>query len=94
MNLAAALIQPVQDQVDQETLESSTPYQVNWTYALSCLKNSLVLLFQRSRPHRLLRRLFQLFRQTLEPVRPFRSFRRKKVFRDHPTYFTCYKPTA
>ena len=95
MNLAAVLIRPAQEQLDREdSREQPYRYQINFTFALSCLKDTLVLLFHRSRPHWLLRKLFLLFRQTVEPVRPFRSYSRKKVFRDHPTYFTCYKSTA
>lgn len=95
MNLAAVLIRPAQEQLDQEeSSERPYRYQINFTFSLSCLKDTLVLLFQRNRPHRLLQKLFLLFRKSVEPIRPNRSFPRKKVFRDHPTYYTCYKPTA
>jgi len=95
MNLAAVLIRPAQEQVDREgSSEQAYRYQINFTYSLSCLKDTLVILFQRSRPHELLRELFQLFRRTVEPIRPHRSHPRKKVLRDRPTYFSCYKPTA
>ncbi|MCP4583386.1 MAG: IS4 family transposase [candidate division Zixibacteria bacterium] len=95
MNLTAVLIRPVQAQIDKdESNDQPYRYQINFTYALSCLKNTIILIFQRSRPHRLLRNLFLLFQKTVEPIRPNRSNPRKKVVRNQQTYYTCYKPTA
>ena len=91
LNIAAVLIRPVQEQLDRE---EPCRRQINFTYALSCMKDTIVRLFQRDHIHDLLWDLFDLFRRTTEPVRPHRSFPRKKVVRDRPAYFPCYKPTA
>ena len=94
MNLSAAFVHSINDVVEQDSKEKKHPYQVNRTFVLSALKNNLVRVFLQSRPHQLLKRLLALFRNTTEPIRSGRSFIRKKVMRDHPTFFPCYKPTA
>ena len=94
MNFAAVLIHPVQDQVDQDANGKPYKYQVNLTFAVSSLKPVIVRLLSPARPLRLVRKLLSLFAQTLEPVRPGRSYPRKKVFRSRPVFFPCYKPTA
>ena len=94
MNFAAVLIHPVQDQVDQDANGKHYKYQVNLTFAVSSLKPVIVRLLSPARPLRLVRKMLSLFAQTLEPVRPGRSYPRKKVFRSRPVFFPCYKPTA
>jgi hypothetical protein len=95
MNLAAIVGQPAQEQLDQEPSgEKVYRYQINYTYVLSSLKNNLVRLFLRNCPPTLLQSLILLFYKNPEPIRPGRSFPRKKVIRDHDAHFNCYKPTA
>jgi hypothetical protein len=83
INLVTVLIRTAQEQLDREDSRVQPyRYQINFTFSLSLLKDTIVLLFHRSRPHWLLRKLFQLFRQTVEPVRPFRSlFSQKSISR-------------
>jgi hypothetical protein len=94
MNLASAFIHPVQDLVDQNTDDKKYRYQANRTFVFSTLKDSLIQVFQRIRPYRLITNLLTIIQKTLEPVRPGRSFPRKKSIRDRPTFFMNYKPTA
>jgi len=94
MNLAAAFDHAIKDTVEQDSKEKKHSYQVNRAFVLSTLKNNLVRVFLQTRPHRLLKHLLTLFRQTTEPIRPGRSFARKKVMRDRPTFYLCYKPTT
>ena len=95
MNLAAVLVRPAQDQLDREKpSQQPHPLQINFTYALSCLKNTIVRLFEQEQIHDLLRDLFDLLRRTAEPVRPGRSYPRKKKRRERPVFYPCYKPTS
>ena len=95
MNLAAIVGQPAQEQLDQEPFrKKKNHYQVNFTFALSCLKNNLVRLFLSNTPEELLQKLFFHFCKNPEPIRPGRSFPRKKVIRDHDAHFICYKSPA
>lgn len=47
-NLTAAMVHPAQDVVEQQTQERQHSYQVNLTQALSKMKNTVVLFFNRS----------------------------------------------
>ena len=94
MNLAAVLVHPVQDQVEQDSNGSQYPYQVNMTFAVSSLKQVIVKLLSQARPLRLVGKMQKLFAKTLEPVRPGRSYPRKKVMRNRPVFFPGYKSTA
>ena len=94
MNLTAVLVHPVQDQVEQESNGKQYPYQVNMTFAVSSLKQVIVKLLSQARPLRLVGKMQKLFAKTLEPVRPGRSYPRKKVMRTRPVFFPCYKSTA
>lgn len=94
MNLTAVLIHPVQDQLDRVPHNKQYDYQVNATFAVSTLKQGIVRLLSLAQPLRLLRKVLSLFALTLEPIRPGRKYPRKKVFRDRPVFFPCYKSTA
>ena len=95
MNIAAVLIRPAQEQLERKaSRQQPCRLQINFTYALSCMKDAIVRLFQQDHIHDLLWKLFDLFRRTAEPVRPHRSYPCKKVVRDRPAYFPCYKTTA
>jgi hypothetical protein len=94
LNLTAVLVHPVQDHVDHDTQENSHSQQVNFTYALSCMRHTIVRIFLHTNPFPLCQHLMNLFRITLEPIRPNRSFPRNTISRNHPVFFTCYKPTA
>jgi hypothetical protein len=91
-NLTAILAQPAQEIVNQENAEKNHDYQVNMTNALSKMKDTLVLLFHRCDILSLLQALWQLMINTVEPIRPNRSYPRTK--RVKPKRFPiCYKPT-
>ena len=62
------------------------------THALSKIKDTLVLLWQRSAIWSLLEDLWLLMTQTIEPVRPGRSFPRIKRVKSKKFAFS-YKPT-
>lgn len=94
MNLTALLVHAAQDLVDQEKEDSPRSYRVNFTYALSCMKNTIVRLLRNARPYTYCLQLIQLFRSTIEPVRLNRKFQRYTIRRDHRLHFQCYKRTA
>lgn len=92
LNLAAAIMHPVQDVLDSLGCKKKHPHQCNRTQALSKMKDCLFLLFKRCNPLEILDALLQVLLKTTEAVRPGRKFPRnhsasKRVF--HP----CYKPT-
>jgi hypothetical protein len=77
-NLAALLAQPAQQLVVQHTASRKHPYQLNWANLFSKLKDTVVSLFLAANPLPFLHHLWQQMTRTLEPVRPNRSFPRKK----------------
>lgn len=90
-NLAAILTQPAQTVVQQESQGKKYVYQVNMTHAYSKMKDLVVVLLQRTHILPLLQRLWALLIQTIEPIRPGRSYPRKK--RVKPKRFPmAYKP--
>lgn len=91
MNLTAILAQPAQKVVQQESQEKKYTYQINMTNAFSKMKDTVVLLLRRTNILPLLQRLWQLMIKTIEPIRPGRSYPRKK--RVKPKRFSmAYKP--
>jgi hypothetical protein len=90
MNLTAILTHQAQDVISGEQGSKKYSYKINGTQALSKMKDSIVLLFKKPDVLGLLNKLFELFVDTTEPVRPGRNYPRKhKIKRDfHP----CYKP--
>jgi hypothetical protein len=91
-NLTAILAQPAQKIVNQGNADKIHAYQINMTNALSKMKDTIVLLFQRDNILSLLQALWQLMIKTIEPIRPGRSYPRIK--RVKPKRFPmCYKPT-
>lgn len=77
-NFAAILAQPTQPVIDEQTRERKHPYQVNMTNLFSKMKDTLVLLFKRCKIIRLLKKIWKQMITTIEPVRPLRSYERKK----------------
>lgn len=93
LNLTALLIHQVQDEMTHESTNRSYSYQVNFTKALSYVKDALVLLFVRSSVTTLINDLMDLFRQKPEPIRPDRHYSRKRKIRNRQTYSFGYKQT-
>ena len=91
-NLTTILAHPAQKVVAQESQGRKYTYQVNMTNALSKIKDTLVLLWQRSTMGALLEALWRLMTHTIEPVRPGRSFPRIKRVKSKKFAF-AYKPT-
>ena len=90
-NLTAILAHPAQKVVEQKSQGRKYTYQVNMTNALSKMKDTIVLLVQRTTILPLLERFWQVITQTIEPIRPGRSYPRKKRVR--PRRFpVAYKP--
>ena len=90
-NLTALLAQPAQKVVKQDSQGKKYTYQVNMTNAFSKIKDTLVLLLQRSIIGPLLERLWLVMIQTIEPVRPGRSVPRIKRVKPRKFAFS-YKP--
>lgn len=81
-NLAAILAQPAQQAIDRQTSSRKYRYQPNMTHLVSKLKDTLVYLLTDHPLPPLLHRLWRLIVQTIEPIRPNRSFPRiKRVHR-------------
>lgn len=78
MNLTAILAQPAKKVVQQESQEKKYSYQINMTNAFSKMKDTVVLLLRRANILPLLQCLWQLMIKTIEPIRPGRSYPRKK----------------
>ena len=90
-NLTAILSRPAQEVVAKGNAEKKYSYQVNMTNAISKMKDTVVLLFQRNNILSLLHDLWELMIKTIEPIRPDRSYPRTK--RIKPKKFPmCYKP--
>jgi hypothetical protein len=93
LNLTAILVHPAQDSVNRERSQKKYPYKVNFTKALSNMKNTIVLLFTRSYTVEIVQKLFALFCKNTQPVRPNRKYSRKRKLRNRTTYSFVYKPT-
>ncbi len=89
LNLTAAITQPAQESIAEE--QKKYAYRINFTQALSKMKDTIVLLFKRPNIMELLSKLFDLFIATIEPVRPGRKYPRiRRVQRRG--FYPCYKP--
>jgi hypothetical protein len=91
MNLTAALTHPAQDIIAGQHEQKKYAYRINFTQALSKMKDSLVLLFIRSNIIEILNKLLDLFIATIEPIRPGRKYPRKQSVRKRG-FYPCYKP--
>ena len=77
--------------VEQESQGKQYTYQINMTNALSKMKDTIVLLLQHTNILPILQRLWQVITQTIEPIRPGRSYPRKKRVQRRRFAMT-YKP--
>lgn len=91
INLTALLAHPAQKVVEQESQGKRYTYQINMTNALSKMKDTIVLLLQHTNVLPILQRLWQVLTQTIEPIRPGRSYPRKKRVQRRRFAMT-YKP--
>jgi hypothetical protein len=90
-NLTAILAHPAQKVVEHKSRGRKYTYQVNMTNALSKMKDTVVLLVQHTAILPILERLWQVFTQTIEPIRPGRSCPREKRVRRR-RFPVAYKP--
>jgi len=90
MNLTAILAHPAQEVSRQNSQGKKYVYQVNMTNALTKMKDTVVLLFQRTNILQLLNRFWQAMIQVTEPIRPGRSYPHKKKIR-RPRFPVAYK---
>ena len=94
-NLSSIAAYQVTEQIEQKHLNCKHPYQINFTQVLSKMKNTIVLLFLRSKDEVLtiISKLKEIFVKTAEPIRPGRKYPRKhKVQRKG--FFISYKQTS
>ena len=94
-NLTSVLAFPLHDKITEESASKKYRYKINFAQALSKAKNTIVLLFQRTRARiqPLLSDLHEILAKTTEAVRPGRSFpRNHKVSRRK--FFINYKPIS
>ena len=91
-NLTSILAYSVKDEIDERYRNRKHPYQINFTQALSKMKDSIVLIFQRASDvaFNILSGLCENFIQTVEPVRKGRKYpRNHKV--GGKVFYPCYK---
>lgn len=90
-NLAAILAQPAQQEVIQQSLPKQYTYQVNFTHLLSKMKDTVVFLLRGAMIEDILASLWHIMVQIVEPIRPGRSYPRKKTGRSR-RFAMNYKP--
>jgi len=90
-NLTSILAYPAQQVVRRNSQDKKYVYQVNMTNAFSKMKDTIVLLFQRTAILPILNRLWLVMTQVIEPIRPGRSYPRKKQVKRRRFPMT-YKP--
>ncbi len=91
LNLTAVLASTAQKIVENSCRDDGHPNPDNKSHAQGAKKGALVRLLTRANPVELLRRLIEIFACTVEPVRPGRSYPRRKGPRLHG-YPMAYKP--
>lgn len=87
-NITSILTSNLDKKINKKKNNTKYRYHVNITTALAKVKEALALLFTRRNIIYLLEQLINLFISNIEPIRPNRSFERKKDKRKR--YYTCY----
>lgn len=92
-NLTGMLSFAAQEQVESSTAKRKQSYQINFTQALSTMRDSIVLLFQRTDAvvQRIISNLLATIASAIEPVRPGRKYPRNHK-RAQRKYSLNYKP--
>jgi len=92
-NMTAMLAFAAQDKVELSTAERKHRYNINFTQALSTMRDSIVLLFQRTGTfvQEIIALLLTTFASAIEPVRPDRKYPRKHI-RSQRKHCLNYKP--
>lgn len=89
-NITSILSSGLSDDIDRKTNKTKYKYQLNIITALAKVKETIALLFTKPNIIELIKRLVHMFLSNLSPVRPNRSFERKKDKRKryHKGYLT------
>lgn len=90
-NLTAVLVNQAQDAVDNQSRYKKHPYQVNFTQAVSKMKDAILMLFNGRVIDDILDKLWLLMTKTTEPIRPNRKSSRPLQNRS-PRFHPRYKP--
>lgn len=89
MNLTALLMFPVKKQIKQDSMDRKYEYKTNWSKALGKVKNFAFKMFLVDPVLTFIENLQYFFRKYIIPIRPNRSYPRKKnniARKYHPTY--------
>jgi len=89
MNLTALLMFPVKNQIKEDSLDRKYEYKTNWSKALGKVKNFAFKMFLVEPVLTFIENLQYFFRKYIIPIRPNRSYPRKKnniARKYHPTY--------
>jgi hypothetical protein len=89
-NLTSAIASETREAIEGTSKNRKHPYQINFTQALSKMKNTIVLLFNRFDITGILKRLLELFARSIEPIRPGRIFPRNRKVKLQ-RFFSGYK---
>ena len=92
-NLTAMLAFPTRRDIEQNNDDKLHRYQINFTQAVSKMKDTIVLLFNRPMEvaKNLIAALHDLFIKTVEPVRPNRKYPRNHKIQKRG-FYPSYKP--
>jgi hypothetical protein len=92
-NLTAILAFPTRQDIEQNNDDKLHQYQINFTQAVSKMKDTIVLLFNRPLDvaKNLIAALHDLFIKTVEPVRPNRKYPRNHKIQKRG-FYPSYKP--
>ena len=92
-NLTAMLAFPTRRDIEQNSQDKRHRYQLNFTQAVSKMKDTIVLLFNRPLyvVKNLITALHDLFVKTVEPVRPNRKYPRNHKIQKRG-FYPSYKP--
>jgi len=92
-NLTAMLAHSITDQIADEYAGLKYKYQINITQALSKMKDTIVILFNRTQcvVEDIIEKIRAIFIKTVEPIRPDRKFTRKQKVQ-RKDFYPCYKP--
>lgn len=91
-NLTALLVHQAQKTVDNQNRHSKHKYRINFTQAISKMKDAIVLLFTETGIPEIIDKLWSLMTKTIEPVRLNRKSPRPCPNRS-PRFHPRYKPT-
>lgn len=91
-NLTFMLAHPIRNEIEIKNQHKKYNYQLNFTQALSKVKDTIILLFNQPREivSKLIESLHKIFIETTEPIRPGRKFPRKHKIRPR-RFYNSYK---